>query len=319
MADLVARAGHRFVPLAVDRLDPRARTLVTSDSAEHRFDACILAVGGVHTTNGVPGAITHALAFKSVADCAAIGRRLQQAARRQGPLQVVVVGGGLEGVEAVGEVLRAHRDRPGLHVSLVELGPRLLGEFGGSLDHQVRRACKDQPVRLYTGRRVTEVVEDGVWLDDGTRLDSALTIWTGGAAPHPLLAQAGLAKPGSWAPVRRTLQSEMFDHVFVVGDAAQFPQPLPKQAGHALDMGAHAGDNLQRLLSGRRLRPFRPSPRPTLVSFGDLDGFTVAAGRSLSGRAANLGKEVILQAGLGLLDRGPTSILRTGSRLRTAS
>jgi len=90
---------------------------------------------------GVPGAERHALSFKSVDECAEIGRRLAQLARRPGPASVVIVGGGFEGIEALGEILRRHGDRPGLTVSLVEAGPRLMPNSPAVIDRAVRRHC----------------------------------------------------------------------------------------------------------------------------------------------------------------------------------
>ena len=106
---LVARLGHRFVQATVATIDAGAGRLVTSGGRIIGFDACIVAVGGVHDTLGVPGADRHAMSFKGVDDCDAIGRRLAQLARRPGRHSVVIVGGGLEGIEALGEILRRYR------------------------------------------------------------------------------------------------------------------------------------------------------------------------------------------------------------------
>ena len=76
-ARLVKRAGHRFVRAEVVRIDSSASAVVTSTGRRFPFDACIVAVGGVDETFGVPGAERHALSFKSVDDCAEIGRRLR--------------------------------------------------------------------------------------------------------------------------------------------------------------------------------------------------------------------------------------------------
>jgi len=89
---LVARSGHRFVQSTVTAIDAGAGRLVTSGGRSIGFDACIVAVGGVHDTFGVPGADRHAMSFKCVDDCDAIGRRLAQLAARPGRLSVVIVG-----------------------------------------------------------------------------------------------------------------------------------------------------------------------------------------------------------------------------------
>jgi len=93
------------------------RRLVTR--AGHRH-VRIVAVGGVNDTYGVRGADRRAMPFKSVADCAAIGRRLAALARQREERSVVIVGGGLEGIEALGEILRRFRARGSLRVSVVE-------------------------------------------------------------------------------------------------------------------------------------------------------------------------------------------------------
>ena len=121
---LVARAGHRFVQATVAAIDAQAGRLVTSGGRHIGFDACIVAVGGVHDTFGVPGADRHAMSFKGVDDCDAIGRRLAQLARRPGRHSVVIVGGGLEGIEALGEILRRFRKSDAFAVSVVEAGAR---------------------------------------------------------------------------------------------------------------------------------------------------------------------------------------------------
>ncbi len=111
----------------------------------------------------------------------------------------------------------------------------------------------------------------GVRLADGTRLRSELTLWTAGLAPPALLRESGLARPPQvWADVHPTLQSRHSDNIFVVGDAAQLPQAVGKQAYNAIDMGALAAANVTRFLDGRALKPFKPAPKPVLIAFGRL-------------------------------------------------
>jgi len=81
---LVARTGHRFVRATVVAIDPRAARVITADGRQVGFDACIIAVGGVNDTFGVPGAERYAMPFKSVDHCEAIGRTLARLARRSG-------------------------------------------------------------------------------------------------------------------------------------------------------------------------------------------------------------------------------------------
>lgn len=293
---LVARAGHRFVRATAGEIDAEAGRVVTTAGRPYRFDACIVAVGGVNETYGVPGAATFAKPFKSVQECELIRRELAALARRGGRASIVIVGGGLEGVEALGEILRRYRDRASLDICLIEAAPRLLPESPRTLDAALREHCARWKVRLHTGDPVAKVTRRRVYLSSGTILRSDLTIWTGGVGPSPLLAASDLADgPGEWAAVDRYLRSRRYDNVFVIGDAAALPRPLAKQAYFAMQMGECAALNAERQLAGRSLRPFKPAPKPMLVAFGDLDTFLVAGGTVIASPALAAVKESVYQ------------------------
>lgn len=300
---LVARAGHRFVEAEVVRVDARARCVHAADGRTFEFDACVVATGGVDETFGVPGADRHAMSFKSVNHCAAIGRRLSELARSRAAKSVVIVGGGLEGVEALGEILRRYRDRGSIETTVVEAKARLLHDSQPSLDAKIRRHCAALPVRILTGTRVRSVTRGRVQLAGGGSLRSDLTIWTAGVAPSPLLRASRLAdRPGQWAPVRPSLQSRRYARVFVIGDAAALARPLGKQAYFALQMGECAASNVKRLLAGRATRTFRPAPKPMLVAFGDLDTFMVAGDRAVASPSLAAAKEGVFQLTMAQLD-----------------
>jgi NADH dehydrogenase len=300
---LVLRAGHRFVRAAVVSIDAKQRCLQTATGAVHRFDFCIVAIGGRNETHGVPGAERYALPFKSVEQCEAIRRRLAALARGREPRSVVIVGGGFEGIEALGELLRRYRTRPHLRVHLVEAGPRLMASASPRIDAAVRRHCADLHVTIHTGEPVARVMRGAVQLRDGRRLRADLTIWTGGVVAPPLLEAAGLApRARQWAPVDACLRSRRQPAVFVIGDAAGLPRPLAKQAFHALEMGEAAAGNIVRAASGRRLRAYRPSRTPMLVAFGDLDTFLVAGRAVVANPALAAGKEAVYQLTMAQID-----------------
>ena len=270
-AAVVKQAGHRFWQDSVSLLQPAQRRLVTAGGRELDFDACIVAVGALWNTHHIPGVARHALPLRSVADALAIAQRLRAEVRQGKPLRIVIAGAGITGIEALGEILRRHRDKASLEVDMVEAADRLLPGLPPALDGDLRRLCTDFAVRFRTGTTIASVSPKSVLLADGTRLRADLTLWTAGLAPPALLRESGLAQPPQvWAEVHTTLQSRQFDHCFVVGDAAALPQALAKQAYNAIDMGAHVAANVTLHLAGRRLRAFKPAPRPQLIAFGDL-------------------------------------------------
>ena len=119
------------------------------------------------------------------------------------------------------------------------------------------------------------------------------------------MAGSGLAPEGAWAGVNDSLQSDDHEEVFVVGDAADVPTGIAKQAYHALDMGECVAANVARLLDGRELVPYRPSPKPMLISFGDLTCFMVVGERVVSGAALSAAKEAVFELVMAQLDPAP--------------
>ncbi len=314
---IVRRAGHRFVQARIEGIDLESRRVHVTNRRPIGYDALIVGLGGENATYGIPGVVEHALPFKSVEDCHRIGRRLAALRRSRDGGDVVIVGGGLEGVEALGEILRGHAGDGALRVHLVEARDRLVAEAPVRVDRSLRRLAAEHDVELHLGRAVTRVEAGGLTLEGGERIDSRLTIWTGGPAPSSLLAESGLASgPDAWAPINGQLQSHAAENVFVVGDAAELEHPIAKQAYHALDMGEVAANNAVRLLAGRRLRTYRPSPKPMLISFGDVGGFLVAGPLVVEGAAIGAAKEAVYELVMAQLDRrdGPEALQAAFSR-----
>ena len=293
---LLKRLGHTYLPEAASRILPAKNTVVTRSGQTISYDYALIAVGAENNTYGIKGADIHALPFDSVDRCHIIGNRLKDLAGREKPFSVVIAGGGLEGVEALGEILRAYRDYPGLCIHMVEGRERLMPGIEAGLDSEIRRLCAPYPVEFHTRVTVRRVSKHQVDLSDGTRIDSDATIWTGGKKPPALLYASGLSPaPDRWAPVNDMLQAAGHENLFIAGDDAQMTAAARKQAYHAMDMGRNAGENIGRLHGGKPLKPYAPSAKPLIVAFGDLGTFVIAGKTVFSGTALGTLKEAVFQ------------------------
>ena len=309
-AAIVEQAGHRFLQDRVTELHPETQRLITASGHELSFDACIVAVGALWNTHGIPGVERHALPCRSIADALAIEQRLRTLVQQGKPLHIVIVGGGISGIEALGEILRRYRDVPGLSVDVVEAGERLLPGQPPVLDADLRRLCQPHAVRFRTGTAIASLSAKGVHLADGARLHSELTLWTAGLAAPALLQQSGLARPPHvWADVHQTLQSRHARSTFVIGDCAQLPRAVAKQAYNAIDMGELAAINVTRFLAGAPLEPYQPNSKPVLIAFGDLDTYLVAGKTVLASQALAGAKEGVFQ--LFMSQMAPCNVLQS--------
>jgi len=217
----IRRAGHTFIAEPAAAIIPKKQIVVTRSDGHVPYDYCIIAVGGQNNTFNVKGADTHAMAFKSVANCQSISNRLEYLADQKKAFSVVIAGGGFEGVEALGEIIRKYKTLKKIQIHIVEKQDRLMMDAPADIDAELRRLCKPFPVAFHTGKYITRVWKHSVDLSDHTEVPAQATIWTGGAKPLELLYDANLSdKPDQWMNVNDTLQHAVYPNIFAAGDAA---------------------------------------------------------------------------------------------------
>lgn len=296
-AECVERYGHTYVQDAVTSVDTRKNTVQTAAGDTLDYAACVIAAGSATTTFDVPGAEQHAIPLRLVDDGVRIAKALDKLAQRSGRKSVVVVGGGVSGVEVIGELLRRCAGHTGFDLHIVEMASRVLPQQPTALSADATKLLQQHGVTVHTASAVARVSARRVTLADGTTIAAHLCIWSAGMRLPDFLTGSKLCPAGQdWLPVDDTLRSTHADNVFVAGDCARLPEPIRKQAFHAMDMGAVAGDNVGRLLNGRSMRTFRAARTPMLIAFGDITTWLVAGERVLASPLLAAGKEGVYQA-----------------------
>lgn len=296
-ADCVTRYGHTFLQDVVTHIDHENNSVLTESGHVLPYDACLVAAGSQRTTFGIDGADKHALGLRHVDDAVQIAGRLDRLAARKRRASVVIVGGGVTGVEVVGEILRRRAQGDEFDIHVVEREPRILEQQDESLAGDAQLRFAPYPVTLHTDAAVQSVTARSVVLESGDRITADLCIWSAGTELPDFLRDAGLNDDGDeWLPVDDTLRSRHAENVFVAGDCADLPEPVRKQAYRAMAMGEVAGDNINRLLQERPLQRFRPAPMPMLISFGDITTWLVVGTSAVASPVLAAAKEGIYQA-----------------------
>lgn len=259
----------------IDLVNRRATVERANGEVEEAFDDLVLATGSVARAHAVPG-FEHAWSCATEED--ALGLRARLAARPCG--RVVIVGGGLTGVELASELAEARGDLRITLVSNDEVAP-MLGDEGRQ---HVRRALARRGVTLRERERVVAVERGAVILASGSALETDATVWCGGFEATPLAASAGLGTDAHGrAFVDARLRSATHPFVRVVGDAAHVAitsgegvtRPARMACATALPQGAFAADDLARELTGRAETPapaFAFAYAAQCVSLGRRDG-----------------------------------------------
>lgn len=284
----------RLVTAAITGADAKAQVVHTT-AGPLRYDSLIFALGGADPDYGIPGVREHALTLRGLDDALRIRAALAALPPGAG---VVVVGGGLTGVELAAEMAWNGRGK-GHPITLVEAAPVLLPGLPPALQHRALHRLKGLGVEVRTGNPVQTVRSGEVVLASGGAVPFGLLIWAAGVRGHPLLGALDIAlgRDGR-AQVDEHLRSSRPD-IYVVGDSAAFaPAPgapaLPPSAQLAGQMGQAAARDLAARLSGRPGIAFRPRLAGVICDLGGASTTGLVYGLPVGGWIGAMAKRVAL-------------------------
>ncbi|NIK79144.1 NADH dehydrogenase [Paenibacillus castaneae] len=296
----------------VQEIKPNEKQVVLASGQVQKYDSLVVALGSETNYFGIPGLEENSLVLKSVADANRIRTHVEarlDAYKQSGnkaDATIVVGGGGLTGVELVGEfadklpeVCRSKGiDFNDITLYCVEAGPAVLPIFPKVLIDRAVTSLEKRGVNFITSVAITEATKNSVSLKDGRTIESSTIIWTGGVKGNPVVGSSGLAEDRGRSTVTSTLQSTSHADVFLAGDCAVvFPEgserPYPPTAQLAWQMGETVGYNLAVQIKGGAMLNFSPVFSGTLGSLGRKDGVGTIGGHStqLKGLPASLMKE----------------------------
>lgn len=278
----------------VTAVDVDRRVVTTADGDELTYDTLVYALGS-RSANDRP---EHANELASRPGALRLREKLAGLRSKE---TVVVVGGGLTGIEAATEIAEA---RPDLDVSLVARDS--LGDWLSPKGRaHVRRVFDGLGITAHEHAAVTAVEADRVVTADGTAIPAAVTVWTTGFAVHPIAAATALEVTDTGqVVVDGTMRSVSHPEVYAVGDAAFAMGPADKalrmSCASGTPMAWQAADAIAARLTGGKLphAPLRYFNQ--CISLGRRNGliqYVTADDRAkpavLTGRVAAVYKELV--------------------------
>ncbi|MGP3753774.1 NAD(P)/FAD-dependent oxidoreductase [Streptomyces sp. IBSNAI001] len=300
-SEMFAGTGVELRLAQVTGVDVDRRTVAVTDAdgdGELEYDSLVYALGSGWNSQGVPGTDEHAYEIAGRPGALRLRERL---AGLGAGAPVVVIGGGLTGLEAATEIAEA---RPDLDVALAVRGG--LGDtFSPKGRQHLRKVLDKLGVTVHEHSAVTAVEADHVTTADGTSLPSAATVWTTGFAVHPIAKATALeVSDTGQIVVDGAMRSVSHPDVYAIGDAAlvQGPgdKPLRMSCASGIPTAWQAADSIAATLTGGK--------RPTVplryfnqcISLGRREGliqYVTADDRArpaaLTGRLAALYKELV--------------------------
>lgn len=284
----------RFLEGTVTEVDVERQSVsvLLADGALHElpYDHVVVALGATTNMKVIPGS-KHARTFKTVADALLLRNHLIEclerayvetdAQKREELLTIVVVGGGLVGVELLGELsafveaeLRYYPgiERNELRFHLFEAGDRLLPESKPALAEYAARVLRSRGAELHTSAPVEGIEPDAVRWKEGV-INAGTIVLAPGIVPNAIAAAMHVEhdRHGRIA-TDATLRSVSHPNVWAFGDCAATPAPgggiYPALAQHAVRAARVVARNVGAVVARRTPKPFVYEPLGTMAAFG---------------------------------------------------
>ncbi|HEX5297669.1 MAG TPA: FAD-dependent oxidoreductase [Streptosporangiaceae bacterium] len=297
----LSEAGITFLPgVEATGLDTAGHALELADGRRLAYRSLLLATGARARRLPFGGAPVHLL--RGHADSAALRAKLAPGRR------VAVIGGGFIGLE-----LAASAAALGCRVTVVELGPRLMGR---GVPARVAAVMAGRHVRMGVdircGTGVTGLAETAsgvtITLAEGTAIEADVVVAGVGAVPETSLAWAAGIETADGVVVDARFATSAAD-VFAAGDCCRYPHPL--YDGRLLRLESwraaqeHGAAAARAMLGGTQLNGVEPYAGVPWF-WSDQHGYTL----QVAGLAAAADREVVrvrpdgVEVWFGLADGG---------------
>ena len=299
----------RFVEATVESVDVERQTVraVSAGGATYDlpYDHLVVALGGSTNEQLIPGS-SNAFTFKTMADALVLRNHLiEQFERadaalepeaRRGCLTVVVIGGGLVGIELLGELTAFADDvlrfyprlrRADIRFLLFEAGPRILPEIDEELAAVAARVLQSRGADIRVSTPVRAIETSRVSVANET-IDAGTIVLAAGTVPSVMATAIPVAhdQRGRIA-VEGTMRSRSHESVWALGDCAAIPgpdgRPYPALAQHTVREARHLARNIQAVIEGRVPTPFVFQMLGTMASLGHTRAVARVFGVRLTG------------------------------------
>ncbi len=299
----------RFIEATVQDVDVNRQTVRVGVPGaapyELRYDQLVVALGASTNEALIPGS-SNTFTFKTMADALALRNHVieqleradasSDASARRGCLTIVIIGGGLVGVELLGELTafagdvlrfypRIHRDEIQFH--LFEAGGRILPEIDEKLAAIAMRVLQGRRADIRVSTPVRSIEPGHVHLASET-IDAGTIVLAAGIVPSVVTSRIGVERDKRGRiVVDAAMQSRSHRNVWALGDCAAIPGPdghlYPALAQHAVREARHLARNVQAAIEGRPTTPFVFRSLGTMASLGHTRAVALVFGFRMKG------------------------------------
>ncbi len=278
----------------VKEIIPKEKIINTS-IGELKYDYLILATGSKTNFFGNTSIKENSMVMKTIPQSlnlrSLILQNFEEALlksdlnERNALMNFVIVGAGPTGVELAGALAEIKKgilpkDYPDLdirqmQINLIQASDRVLPAMSEISSKKAEQFLEKLGVIVWKNVRVTNYDGDSVATETELHFKTKTLVWTAGVEGATIkgLDTDDIIVRGNRIKVNRFNQIEKFEDIFAVGDIAwmteeAFPTGHPMMAQPAIQQGKRLGDNLLRLINGKKMIPFSYYDKGSMATIG---------------------------------------------------
>lgn len=282
---LLDAVGVTHIAGIVDNVDEVAQTVSIKKSNSEQevlnYDKLILATGSSAFIPPISGLADYAFGVSDLASAEKLDQHLKSLVNQPASKArntVIVVGGGLTGLETVTEMPERLRNILGadqeLHIVLVDTSAEIGIGMGEEAATVIQEALAELGIASKANAKVTSLDADGVTLSNGEKIESHTVIWTAGMRANQLTTQINGEKDNLGRILGDSfLHAPSSKNIFVTGDTVKVATDdlgnfNVMSCQHAMSLGRVAGHNAAAELVGLPLHPYSQPKYVTCLDLG---------------------------------------------------
>ena len=288
-SDLFSNSGITFLRNCLTKIKFEENILEFRDNLKIGYEYLILCTGSISNTFSVKGANDHCYFFNNLNDLKKLKLTLQKIQNNSVNKNLFIIGAGPSGIEIACKIKDIYNDK--FNITIVERSNEILSKNKIFNREEAEKALKKRNINLHLNSTVKEITEQkiSIFNDSGIQdLEQTLVIWTAGVKPNlPFIEEKLIHKDGRIL-VNEKFQIDNFENSFAIGDISIIKgmEDLPLTAQVAMQEGNHLAKNMELLIQGKDLLPFKFKDNGEMISLGIGEASISALGLTLSGKLA---------------------------------
>jgi NADH dehydrogenase len=183
--------------------------------------------------------------------------------------KIIIIGGGLIGTEAAGEIITKYPDK---QLLIVHGADRLIERNSQFASAYAKNFLENKKVNIIFNQKILKHKNRTYYTEDGRQFDADMAIWSTGIQHNPNYMKEfnkDIFTKDNALNVNQFLQLKGYNNIFVGGDITGINEE--KTAQNAKSHAFKIIKNIKKMVKNKELKPYKSHEIPLIISLGNYN------------------------------------------------